>query len=55
MPLYDVDEFAENLIAQGISMVQGVAQVQVFGSQAFAVRVQVNPDKLSAAALVLMK
>ncbi len=51
MRLYEVDEFAENLIAQGISMVPGVAQVQVFGSQAFAVRVQVNPDKLSAAGI----
>jgi len=51
LPLYKVDEFAENLFAQGISMVPGVAQVQVFGSQTFAVHVQVNPDKLSAAGI----
>lgn len=51
LPLYEVDEYAENLLANGISMVPGVAQVQVFGSQAFAVRVQVNPDKLSAAGI----
>lgn len=51
MPLYDVDEYAETLVAQGISMVSGVAQVQVFGSQTFAVHVQVNPDKLSAAGI----
>lgn len=48
LPLYTVDEYAERLLAQGISMVNGVAQVQVFGSQIYSVRVQVNPEKLSA-------
>jgi HAE1 family hydrophobic/amphiphilic exporter-1 len=48
LPLYTVDEYAEDIIAQGISMVSGVAQVQVFGSQIYAVHVQVNPDQLSA-------
>ena len=48
MPLYSVDEYAERLIAQGISMVSGVAQVQVFGSQIYAVHVQVDPEQLSA-------
>ncbi len=51
LPLYKVDEYAETLLAQGISMVSGVAQVQVFGSQTYAVHVQVNPDKLSAAGI----
>ena len=51
LTLYTVDEYAETLVAQGISMVSGVAQVQVFGSQIFAVHVQVNPDKLSAAGI----
>ncbi len=51
LPLYTVDNYAENMIAQGISMVSGVAQVQVSGSQSYAVRVQVNPDKLSAAGI----
>ena len=51
MPLYAVDEYAETMVAQGISMISGVAQVQVFGSQVFAVHVQVDPDKLSAAGI----
>ncbi len=48
MPLYQVDDYAETLIAQRISRVSGVAQVQVNGSQVFAVHVQVNPDKLAS-------
>jgi len=48
LPLYTVDNYAENLLAQQISMVDGVAQVNVFGSQQYAVRVEVNPDKLAA-------
>jgi len=47
-PLSLVDEYAETFIAQRISMVSGVAQVQVFGSQKYAVRVQVDPDALAA-------
>ncbi len=47
-PLSTVDEYAETFIAQRISMVSGVAQVQVFGSQKYAVRVQVDPDLLAA-------
>jgi len=46
VPLNQLDEFAETLMAQRISMVPGVAQVQVQGSQKFAVRVQLDPDKL---------
>jgi len=48
LPLYEVDYYAETLIAQRMSRVSGVAQVQVNGSQAFAVRVQVNPLRLAA-------
>jgi HAE1 family hydrophobic/amphiphilic exporter-1 len=48
LPLYSVDEYAETRLAQTISQVRGVAQVQVFGSQKYAVRVQVDPRKLSA-------
>jgi len=43
-----VDNYAENMLAQRISMVDGVAQVSVFGSQQYAVRVQVDPNKLAA-------
>ena len=48
LPLSTVDEYAETLLAQRISMVNGVAQVSVFGSQQYAVRVQVDPNKLAA-------
>ena len=47
LPLSDVDEFAETMLAQRISMVSGVAQVQVFGSQKYAVRVQLDPQELA--------
>ena len=48
LPLWTMDEYAETLIAQRISMVSGVAQVQVWGTQKYAVRVQVDPDKLNS-------
>ncbi len=47
LPLHQVDYYAETLIAQRMSRVSGVAQVQVNGSQAYAVRVQVNPQRLA--------
>jgi len=48
LPLSKVDDYAENLLAERISMVNGVAQVNVYGSQQYAVRVQVDPNKLAA-------
>ena len=48
LPLSKVDDYGETLMAQRISMVNGVAQVAVFGSQQYAVRVQVDPNKLAA-------
>jgi HAE1 family hydrophobic/amphiphilic exporter-1 len=48
LPLSTVDNYAENLLAEQISMVNGVAQVSVFGSQQYAVRIQVDPNKLAA-------
>jgi HAE1 family hydrophobic/amphiphilic exporter-1 len=48
MPLYELDEYGENMMAQRISTVPGVAQVSVFGSQKKAVRVQVNPQQVAA-------
>jgi len=47
LALSAVDEYAETFIAQRISMVSGVAQVQVFGSQKYAVRVRLNPQALA--------
>jgi hydrophobic/amphiphilic exporter-1 (mainly G- bacteria), HAE1 family len=48
LPLSTVDEYGETLMAQRISMVNGVAQVNVYGSQEYAVRVQLDPGKLAA-------
>lgn len=48
LPLYELDEYAQTMVAQNISIISGVAQVVVFGSQKYAVRVQVNPQLLAA-------
>ena len=47
LPLSAVNEYAETYLAQRISTVNGVAQVQVFGSQKYAVRVQLDPNALA--------
>ncbi|HSB72493.1 MAG TPA: efflux RND transporter permease subunit [Candidatus Methylomirabilis sp.] len=47
-PLYAVDEYAQTYLAQRISTISGVAQVQVFGSQKYAVRVQLDPTALAS-------
>src|SRR5450755_4423917 len=47
MRLSDLDEYAETMLAQRVSMVEGVAQVQVYGSAKYAVRVQVDPNELA--------
>jgi HAE1 family hydrophobic/amphiphilic exporter-1 len=46
LPLSTLDEYAQTYLAQRISTVSGVAQVQVYGSQKYAVRVQVDPQAL---------
>jgi HAE1 family hydrophobic/amphiphilic exporter-1 len=48
VPPWTLDEYAETRIAQRISMVSGVAQVQVLGSQKFAVHAQLDPHALAA-------
>jgi HAE1 family hydrophobic/amphiphilic exporter-1 len=48
LPLSTVNEYAETTVAQRISMVSGVAQVQVFGAARYAVRVDVDPRQLAA-------
>ena len=47
-PLSTVDEYAQTILAQRISMVSGVAQVDVFGTQKYAVRIQLDPNQLAA-------
>ena len=44
--LSDLDDYAETIIAPRLSAVNGVAQVNVVGSQKYAVRVQMDPDKM---------
>ena len=48
LPLSTVDEYAETQLAQRISMISGVAQVSVYGSQKYAVRIQLDPNQLAA-------
>ncbi|MEO8145061.1 MAG: efflux RND transporter permease subunit, partial [Betaproteobacteria bacterium] len=48
LPISTVNEYAETYLAQRISTISGVAQVQVFGQQKYAVRVQVDPTVLAA-------
>ena len=48
LPLSTLDEYGETIMAQRISTVSGVAQVNVYGSQKYAVRVQLDPDALTS-------
>lgn len=48
LPLYAVNEYADTFIAQRVSMIDGVAQVQVYGSQKYAVRAQLDPKALAS-------
>jgi hydrophobe/amphiphile efflux-1 (HAE1) family protein len=53
MPLTAIDDYAENVLAQQVSQLPGIAQVVVGGQQKPAVRVQINPTKLAALGLSL--
>ncbi len=48
MTMAALDEYAETLIGRRLSMVSGVAQVQIFGAKKYAVRVQADPDRLAS-------
>src|SRR6201988_4888698 len=48
IPAWSLDEWAETRIAQRISQVSGVAQVQVLGSQKYAVHARMDPPALAA-------
>ncbi|HEY7317554.1 MAG TPA: efflux RND transporter permease subunit [Candidatus Binatia bacterium] len=48
LPLSTVDEYADSILAQRISMISGVAQVNIFGEQKYAVRIQLDPNQLAA-------
>ncbi|MFZ1430169.1 MAG: efflux RND transporter permease subunit [Geminicoccaceae bacterium] len=47
-PLPDLDAFAQQVISPALSTIDGVGQVQVYGSQKYAVRIQLDPDLLAA-------
>ncbi len=51
MPLSKVDDIAENIISPLLSTLQGVAQVNIFGQQTYAVRVGLKPEELQARGL----
>jgi hydrophobic/amphiphilic exporter-1 (mainly G- bacteria), HAE1 family len=53
LPVTSVDDYAENILAQQISQISGVAQVSIGGQQKPAVRVQIDPTKLAALGLQL--
>ncbi|MGH6888908.1 MAG: efflux RND transporter permease subunit [Rhizomicrobium sp.] len=48
LPMSQVDTYAETLLSRQISTLNGVAQVNVYGSQKFAVRIQADPRELAA-------
>ncbi|MGD0993410.1 MAG: efflux RND transporter permease subunit, partial [Gemmatimonadales bacterium] len=48
LPLTTLDEYAETYLAQRLSMVNGVAQVQVFGSMKYAVRIRMDPRAMAS-------
>ena len=53
LPLIEVNDYADTVLAQQISQIGGVAQVYIAGEQKRAVRVQVDPSKLAAMGLTL--
>ncbi len=53
LPLTEVNEYADTLMAQRISTLPGVAQVVVYGQQKYAIRVQLDPNKLATQGISL--
>jgi HAE1 family hydrophobic/amphiphilic exporter-1 len=45
---WELNEYADTILAQRISMVKGVAQVLIFGSKKYAVRIELDPNALSS-------
>ena len=48
LPLSEVDNYAQTYLAQKLSTINGVAQVQIYGSQKYAARIQLDPQQLAA-------
>jgi len=53
MTLAALNEYAEDMIGRRISMINGVAQINVFGTQKYAVRVEVDPDRMATRQVAL--
>ncbi len=53
LPLSVVNEYAETMMAQRISSVDGISQVQIFGAQKYAVRVRLDPRLLASRGVTL--
>ncbi|MGE0341427.1 MAG: efflux RND transporter permease subunit, partial [Xanthobacteraceae bacterium] len=53
LPLSVVNEYAETVIGQQISQITGVAQVNVFGGQKYALRIRINPEAIAARGVAL--
>jgi hydrophobe/amphiphile efflux-1 (HAE1) family protein len=53
VPMIDVDDYADNILAQQISQISGVSQVFIGGEQKRAVRIQVDPSRLAAMGLTM--
>jgi len=53
LPLTQVDDFAESVLAQHVSQIDGVSQVLIFGQQKPAVRLQIDPGKIAEMGLSL--
>ena len=53
VPLTDLDAFAENVISPSLSTIDGVAQVAIYGSQKYAVRIQIDPTALAARGIAI--
>jgi hydrophobic/amphiphilic exporter-1 (mainly G- bacteria), HAE1 family len=53
MPLSETNDYAEQVFAQQISQIPGVAQVNIFGQQKYAVRIEADPDAAAARGLTL--
>ena len=47
LPLYTLDYYAQTIISQKLSTMSGVAQVQIYGSQNYAVRIKLNPKEMA--------
>ena len=48
LPLWELHDYADTMVAQRISMTSGVSQVQIYGPQKYAVRVQLDPHALAS-------